>query len=247
MVRVGAAPSTGGGEAAMLGGHVPEEVGESPTGAGGGPSQILRPDAADDVDGLLYRPAIEFSDVQLNRSHAHIIGICIRYVDAYSSTVSEPRPDLAALIEPIRAALIDLENDVLGRHGLSMWAYVVLLNLTEQPVRTQAALADAIRADRSRIIGVLDDLQERGLIDRRPDPDDRRVRLLALTASGLRLRSTAQAAIQAREEHLLAVLPARARAEFLKSLRLLGDGQALARLRAQDPASGQAASGPLPG
>jgi DNA-binding MarR family transcriptional regulator len=146
-----------------------------------------------------------------------------------------PRPDLAALIEPIRAALIDLENDVLSRHGLSMWAYVVLLNLTDQPVRTQAALADAIRADRSRIIGVLDDLQDRGLIDRRPDPDDRRVRLLALTASGLRLRSTAQAAIQAREEQLLAALAPRARAEFLKTLRLLGDDQALARLREQGP------------
>lgn len=153
-----------------------------------------------------------------------------------------PRPDLAALIEPIRAALIDLENEVLARHGLTMWAYAVLLNLTEQPVRTQAALADAIRADRSRIISVLDDLQDRDLIDRRPDPDDRRVRLLALTASGLRLRTAAQAAIQAREEQLLAALAPRGRADFLKALRLLGDDQSLTRLREQasDPDPGQA-------
>lgn len=141
------------------------------------------------------------------------------------------RRDLAALMEPIRSALLDLEIDVLERHGLSMWAYVVLLNLTDEPVRTQAALADAINADRSRIIGVLDDLQGRGLIDRRPDPDDRRVRLLALTADGRDLRTAAQQAIQAREEHLLAVLSPRARTEFLKTLRLLGDKQSLTRLR----------------
>ena len=141
------------------------------------------------------------------------------------------RRDLAALIEPIRAALLDTEVDVLNRHGLSMWAYVVLLNLTDQPVRTQAALADAIKADRSRIIGVLDDLQTRELIDRRPDPDDRRVRLLALTPEGLRLRDTAQHAIQAREERMLAVLSPRARSEFLKTLQQLGTDQARAQLQ----------------
>jgi DNA-binding MarR family transcriptional regulator len=148
---------------------------------------------------------------------------------------SSRRRDLAALIEPIRSALIDTEIDVLNHHGLSMWAYVVLLNLTDQPVRTQAALADAIKADRSRIISVLDDLQARGLIDRRADPDDRRVRLLALTAEGSRLRDTAQQAIQAREEQLLAVLSPRARAEFLKTLQLLGDEPALTLLQEQPP------------
>jgi DNA-binding MarR family transcriptional regulator len=55
-----------------------------------------------------------------------------------------------------------------------MWGYVVLTVLAEQPVRTQAALAQSIGADKSRIIGVLDELQERGLIQRRADPADRR-------------------------------------------------------------------------
>jgi MarR family len=54
-------------------------------------------------------------------------------------------------------------------------------------MRTQAALAKAIGADKTRIIGVLDDLQERELVQRQPDPADRRVHLLALTPAGLGL------------------------------------------------------------
>jgi DNA-binding MarR family transcriptional regulator len=140
------------------------------------------------------------------------------------------RADLAALIEPIRRALLHTEIEVLGGLGLSMWAYVVLLNLTAKPIRTQAALADAIGADRTRIIAVLDDLQERDLISRRPDPDDRRVRLLALTETGEALRRAAQSAIQRREEGLLSVLAPGVRAGFLTALQQLSNDTALARL-----------------
>ncbi|MFC9357564.1 hypothetical protein ACFTZB_13450 [Rhodococcus sp. NPDC057014] len=56
------------------------------------------------------------------------------------------------------------ELPVLFGHGLTMWGYVVLLALDEHPLRTQPALAETIGADKTRIIGVLDDLQDRGLI-----------------------------------------------------------------------------------
>jgi DNA-binding MarR family transcriptional regulator len=113
------------------------------------------------------------------------------------------------------------EEPILRDHGLSMWGYSVLLRLTEHPVRTQAALAQSIRADKSRIIGVLDDLERRGLIRRTPDPEDRRVNLLELTPEGRRLRESAQAAIQRQEERLLAILPPRDRQGFLNALRTL--------------------------
>ncbi|MGW2707111.1 hypothetical protein [Streptomyces sp. NPDC001340] len=61
-----------------------------------------------------------------------------------------------------------------------MWAYAVRLSLDDEPVRTQAALVQDIGADKTRIIGVLDDLKERGLIRRQPDPVDRWARVLAL-------------------------------------------------------------------
>ncbi|GAA3123402.1 MarR family winged helix-turn-helix transcriptional regulator [Streptosporangium carneum] len=131
------------------------------------------------------------------------------------------RPDLAAMIIPLSRALIDAELPVLREHGLSMWAYAVLLALDERPLRTQAALAESIGADKTRIIGFLDDLQRRGLIERTPDPTDRRVRLLSLTAEGRRVRDSAQAGIQSKEERLLARLPDEDRRGFLRALQAL--------------------------
>jgi len=97
----------------------------------------------------------------------------------------------------------------------------VLTALVEHPVRTQAALAQAINADKSRIINVLDELQERGLIHRQPDAADRRVHLLSLTPAGDQLRRSVEAAIRHREEQVLAVLPAADRDAFLGSLKAL--------------------------
>ncbi len=122
------------------------------------------------------------------------------------------------MIVPLGRALMAAEQPVLAAHGLTMWAYVVLLHLDEGPARGQGVLAQEIGADKTRIIAVLDDLQERGLIERHPDPADRRARLLALTPEGRSLRDAAQAGIQAQEDRLLAKLPAADRHGFVNAL-----------------------------
>lgn len=137
------------------------------------------------------------------------------------STFPDDRRDLAAMFVPLARTLVAREEPALQAHGVSMWGYAVLTALAEQPVRTQAALAQAINADKSRIIGVLDDLQERGLISRQPDTSDRRVHLLSLTAAGHRLRRSVQASIRASEEEVLGTLPAPDRDAFLRSLKTL--------------------------
>jgi len=137
------------------------------------------------------------------------------------SAFPDDRRDLAAMLVPLARALVAREEPALRAHGISMWAYIVLTALAEQPVRTQAALAQAISADKSRIIGVLDDLQKRDLITRQPDASDRRVHLLSLTPAGDRLRRSVQAAIRASEEEVLATLPPADREAFLHSLKAL--------------------------
>ena len=139
------------------------------------------------------------------------------------SAFPDDRRDLAAMFAPLTRALIAREEPVLHAHDISMWGYIVLTALVEQPVRTQAALAQAINADKSRIIGVLDELQERGLIHRQPDETDRRVHLLSLTPAGDRLRRSVEAAIRHREEQVLATLPPADRDAFLRSLKALYD------------------------
>ncbi|WP_350279073.1 MarR family transcriptional regulator [Kribbella sp. HUAS MG21] len=131
------------------------------------------------------------------------------------------RPDLAAMLYPLVRELIALELPVLARHEVSMWGYAVLTALDDTPVRTQAALAEAIGADKSRIIGTLDELQRAGLIDRTPDPDDRRVRLLSITGQGRKVRRAVRKDIQAQETQVLDGLTPADRKTFLRILHEL--------------------------
>ena len=120
------------------------------------------------------------------------------------------RPDLAAMLAPLLRELVAAEEPVLQAHGLTMWGYVVLLALDRSSMRTQAALAAAIGADKTRIIRTLDDLQDDGYIERRPDPEDRR--------AGRRVKDAVQDEIQRGEEQWLGELGAEERRTFLRAL-----------------------------
>lgn len=125
------------------------------------------------------------------------------------------------MLGPLVRDLVAAEGPVLAAHGLTMWGYVVLSALDRGAMRTQSALAEAINADKTRIIRTLDDLQADGYIERNPDPDDRRVRLLAITAAGRKVKDAAQADIQRGEERWLGQLSADERRVFLRVLRRL--------------------------
>jgi DNA-binding MarR family transcriptional regulator len=125
------------------------------------------------------------------------------------------------MLHPLLRALVAAELPILAAHDLSMWGYVVLDALDRSPVRTQAALAEAIGADKTRIIPTLDELQQLGYIERRPDPDDRRVRLLEITPSGREVHDAVQRDIQGGEERRLSELTTDERAVFLDVLEQL--------------------------
>ena len=64
-----------------------------------------------------------------------------------------------------------------------------LLRLLDEsePVPMQR-LASVMRCDPSNVTGLANRLEERGLVERRDDPSDRRVKGLALTPKGVRMR-----------------------------------------------------------
>ena len=125
------------------------------------------------------------------------------------------------MLQPVVRALIEAELPVLAGHGITMWGYVVLSALRDAPQSTQAALAEKIGADKTRIIATLDDLQAAGLITRDPDPADRRARLLSITTAGSRVRRAVQGDIQRNEERVLAELAPGDRRAFLRAAERL--------------------------
>jgi DNA-binding MarR family transcriptional regulator len=116
--------------------------------------------------------------------------------------------DLGALFARITRQLIDAERPLLHARGLSMWAYIALTRLVDAPAPTQLALAAQMGYDKTRLIPILDQLTAEGLIARRPDPQDRRARIVELTPEGRGRHAAARADIRAMESEMLAGLGA---------------------------------------
>jgi DNA-binding MarR family transcriptional regulator len=87
--------------------------------------------------------------------------------------------------------------------------------------RSQQALAESLRIPKSRMVALIDDLEERGLVERRPNPTDRRARALYVTAKGRTLLARAIALAIEHERALTADLSPSERAQLIGLLRRL--------------------------
>jgi len=76
---------------------------------------------------------------------------------------------------------------VAQRHDLTA-QQVGLLRMLSEPV-SMRAFAEELSCDPSNVTGLVDRVERLGLVDRVPDPRDRRVRMLTLTAKGREVRA----------------------------------------------------------
>jgi DNA-binding MarR family transcriptional regulator len=70
--------------------------------------------------------------------------------------------------------------------GLEPRQFALLRHVAGSEGQTQQALGDALGIPKSRMVALVDDLEERGLVERRLRPDDRRARALYVTPEGAR-------------------------------------------------------------
>jgi DNA-binding MarR family transcriptional regulator len=115
-----------------------------------------------------------------------------------NSALSE---DLSFLLARASAVSVAAGNAALSAHGLRARSYAVLTVVADGARPTQRELADYLRLDPSQVVAIVDDLESRGLVERAPNPSDRRAKVIVLTAAGARLhgeaRETARKAAQA--------------------------------------------------
>jgi len=73
------------------------------------------------------------------------------------------------------------------------WARVLLLRLLAAEPKTLRAIAQWLAADAPYVTLMVDDLERRGLVRRKPHPEDRRAKLVQLTAAGRAAAARAEA------------------------------------------------------
>jgi len=94
---------------------------------------------------------------------------------------------------------------------------------------SQQELSTRLRIHPSRLVAILDNLERRGLVERRPNPDDRRLYSLHLTADGGEILGRIGKVAREHQDALLAALSSEERAELGGLLQKVADQQGLAR------------------
>jgi DNA-binding MarR family transcriptional regulator len=107
--------------------------------------------------------------------------------------------------------------------GISPRAFCVLTTASSGE-HTQIELAQKIGLDKTTLVVTLDELEDSGLARRRPAPDDRRARVIEVTAAGRRRIDEAKRIVDAIQADVLGSLPAHDRRAFIDGLaRLVED------------------------
>jgi DNA-binding MarR family transcriptional regulator len=107
--------------------------------------------------------------------------------------------------------------------GLTPYHHAVLAVLDEGSRETQGAIADALGYDRGQLVGLLDELEERGLVERRRDPADRRRHIVRMTPEGQSELKQLRALARRLDDEFLASLSASDRAQLQSILRQLAE------------------------
>lgn len=97
----------------------------------------------------------------------------------------------------------------LHEHGASLWNWVLLREAANANGASQRELAELMRIEPPTLVRQLDKLAEDGLVERQPDPDDRRVVRVIVTKAGRKRLAQLHEVVHEVDAELRQALPAR--------------------------------------
>lgn len=130
---------------------------------------------------------------------------------------------LGPLVKKAHLRLQRLADDALDPTGLDRREYAVLRVLIANEPLSQQALAALLGVDQTTMVAVIDSLEAKAAVTRRPDPADRRRNAVQVTPEGHAAFRRALAAYTAAEADFLAPLGAADAERFRAALHLLLD------------------------
>lgn len=91
--------------------------------------------------------------------------------------------DLLILLNDVARMMRTRFDQRAREHGMTRAQWIILARLERQPGMSQIELADICEVEAITVGRLIDRLEARGLVERRPDPSDRRIRRLHLLAA----------------------------------------------------------------
>jgi DNA-binding MarR family transcriptional regulator len=135
-----------------------------------------------------------------------------------ADTAPGDRPSLLYLVKQVELAVRAQMDDLLKPVGITVLQYTALTVLRRRDGLSSAQLARNSFVTAQSMADIVTALERRGLIDRRRDPDNRRVLLISLTPAGRSLLADTDTAMTALEERMLSELNTGQRAALEDSL-----------------------------
>jgi DNA-binding MarR family transcriptional regulator len=118
------------------------------------------------------------------------------------------------LLKRLGFAIKERTVEAFEDRGANPYQHGVLCSLSESQAETQSQIADALGYDRSWLVGLLDELEEEGLVERKPDPADRRRNVVTLKPEGESRLQEFRAVSKQVEDEFLAPLTAAERKQL---------------------------------
>jgi DNA-binding MarR family transcriptional regulator len=123
------------------------------------------------------------------------------------------------LLKHAQMRLAELTAPALVPLGISGRQCAVLVAVNEQAPSSQHDIAQRMGVDRTTMVDLVDELEAKGLVQRRTDPRDRRKNVVALTEAGRTTLEEATRAVDEAERRFLGPLSGDEAAAFREALR----------------------------